>query len=204
MIALALTGLEKAINAYLSLDKDTLIRLTKLKDKIIKIDITDWNINFFVIPRTHGIEIKKTHQEKADTTIAGTLFGLFHVGCAKGKNEALFKNAVDISGDTGLGEAMRDILSQVDIDWEEHLSNVIGDVAAHQMGVGLRRACDIVRHATATLSTNIKEYLQQEAKHVPSPAQVEKYICDVHTLQNDVDRAEARIERLIATRETQA
>ena len=164
MITLALTGLEKAINAYLSLDKDTLIRLTKLKDKIIKIDITDWNINFFVIPRTHGIEIKKTHQEKADTTIAGTLFGLFHVGCAKGKNEALFKNAVDISGDTGLGEAMRDILSQVDIDWEELLAGKIGNSPAYHISKVGRKIKNYFTDQRENFQENLGDYLKDEKK----------------------------------------
>lgn len=202
MIALVLTGLEKAVNAYLNLDQETIIQLAKLKNKVIKINITDWNIDFFVLPHSRGIEIKEKHNCKADVTISGTLFGLFNAGCAKGKNEVLFKNAIDINGDTDLGESIRDILSHVDIDWEEHLSKIVGDIIAHKIGVGVRRTLEIGQYTTQTCRTNIKEYLQQESKQIPTPSQVEKYILDIHTLQNDVDRAEARLNRFMAKRKT--
>ncbi|WP_423063178.1 ubiquinone biosynthesis accessory factor UbiJ [Candidiatus Paracoxiella cheracis] len=200
MIAFALTGLEKAINAYLNLDQETIAKISKLKGKAIAIKITDWNIHFFVLPQSHGIKLNDKYSGTIDTTISGTLFGLFNAGCAKGKNEALFKNSVDINGDTELGESIREILSSVDIDWEEHLSKIMGDVVAHKVGLGISKTLEIGRHVTDTFRINIKEYLQRESKQVPTPSQVEKFIQDVHTLQNDVDRAEARLHRLLAKR----
>jgi len=201
MIALALTGLEKAINAYLNLDPETIAQISKHKGKTVAITITDWNIQFFVCLHSDGIELKEKHSGKADTTLSGTLFGLFNAGCAKGKNEALFKYSVDISGDTEFGQIIRGILSNIDIDWEEHLSNVVGDVAAHKIGLCVSKILKIGEHSRTTLRTNLKEYLQQEIQQVPTAEQVEKYIHDVGILQNDVDRAEARINRLMTERE---
>lgn len=200
MIALALTGLEKAINAYLNLDPETVAHIAKFKDKTVAITITDWNIQFFVCLHSDGIELKETYRGKADTTISGTLFGLFNAGCAKGKNEALFKNAVDISGDTEFGEKIREIFSQIDIDWEEHLSTFVGDVAAHKIGLCVSKIFNIGHYSRTTLRTNLQEYLQHEIQQVPTALQVEKYIHDVGILQNDVDRVEARINHLIAER----
>ena len=198
MISLALAGLEKAINAYLKLDPESLTRLAKLEGKAIKVDITDWKTSFFVLPHADGIEISKDHAEQADTTISGTLFNLFKTGCAKGENTALFKHSIEISGDTDVGESIRDVMAKIDIDWEEHLSKVVGDVIAHKVGVCIQRTRRLGRQSVETIRDNIKEYLQQESQQVPSREQVEKYIEDVSTLQNDVDRAEARLERLAA------
>ena len=200
MIALALTALEKAINAYLHLDQDSMRRLAHMKSTVIKIYITDWHFTFFILPNTDGITLIETCDRPADTTISGTLFGLFKSGCGKASNSALFKNSIDVSGNVEVGESIRDLFTQIDIDWEEHFSTIVGDIAAHKIGVGMRRTMDAAHHTKKTLCTNLKEYLQQESQQLPSPTQVEKYIESVQTLQNDVDRAEARLERLLAKR----
>ena len=204
MISLALVGLEKAINAYLKLDPETIARLAALKGKAIKIDITDWHIHFFVLPQSDGIELTKNFSGTPDTTIAGTLFGLFNTGCANGENTALFKNAINVSGDTDLGTAVRDIMAAIDIDWEEHLSTIVGDVVAHKAGVCVQETRKIGQHVRHTLRDNIKAFLQQESRHLPSREQVEQHIKDVDTLQNDVDRASARLEKILEKRKKKA
>src|SRR3990167_6852337 len=127
MLALALSGLEKAINAYLRLDPESIQRLAQLDKKIIEIEITDWQFHFYIQPNQQGLTLLSEIKGTPDTLVAGTLFGLFNAACAKGENTALFKNSIAISGDTEVGETIRDILTTLDIDWEEHLSKRVGD-----------------------------------------------------------------------------
>lgn len=200
MLNLALTGLESAINTALRLDPETLTRLSALEEKIIGIDITDWNITFYIIPEPDGIRLTTQPERPADTTLSGTLVGLFNVGCAKGRSDALFKHKINFCGDIAVGESIRTIMTHIDIDWEEHLSRWVGDTAAHTLGQGIRKTLKAGKRFSATLQSNVTEFLQHEIALTPTSGEVEHFVKNVQTLQHDTDRAEARLNLLLAKR----
>ncbi len=204
MMSFFLSGLEKAINAYLHLDAESINRLAKLEGKIIKIEITDWQLEFYIHPQKNGLTLLATEKKEPDAIISGTLFGLCRAGCAKGENTALFKNSISIRGDTELGEEMRDIISGIDIDWEEHASKIVGDTIAHKITVGIHHTKSLGKNTLQTLRENLKDYLQIESSCVPSKNEVEQFISDVTQLQHAVDRAEAKIKRLLKKRNPSA
>jgi ubiquinone biosynthesis protein UbiJ len=47
------------------------------------------------------------------------------------------------------------------------------------------------------MGANVREYLQEESGDVPSRYEVEKFAGQVNVLRDDVDRVEARINRLL-------
>lgn len=201
MFTLALSSLEKIINAYLQLDSDRVQRLSLLENKIIKVRIIDWNTEFFILPTKKGLQLTAASKKEPDTIISGTLLNLFKTGCAKGSSSALFKNQVEISGDTWVGEQIRDILTGIDIDWEEHLSKITGDILAHQIGLLVRGAANFGKFALETFRMDIQDYLQNESQIMPSSEEIEFFIQSVTDLKHDVDRAEARIQRLTIKRD---
>lgn len=197
MLALILSGLEKALNSYLQLDPETIKRLSDMEHKIIKIEITDWNLDFFILLSQTEIRLLNTCKNEPDVIIVSTFLSLFKVGFAKGKGSTLFKNTVEIRGNTNVGEEVRDILSNIDIDWEEHLSKITGDIIAHKISVGVRRVRDIGKFITDTLRKNIKDYLQIEARFTPTFEEIDYFMQSVTYLQYDVERTEARINHLL-------
>ena len=46
------------------------------------------------------------------------------------------------------------------------------------------------------MGQNIREYLQEEAREVPSRSEVESFGDDVNTLRDDVERLAAKVQRL--------
>jgi ubiquinone biosynthesis protein UbiJ len=103
---------------------------------------------------------------------------------------------IDIQGDMELGRAFQGLLRSIDVDWEEQLSRITGDVVAHQFGRSLRRSLAWGQKAADTLVMNISEYLQQESRDLPPRPVVEQFMGAVDTLRADTDRLEARIGRL--------
>ena len=196
MMGLALSGLETALNAYLRLDPDTLTRLSTLKGKVVKVEITDWLINFYLLPQSDGLQLLNEYSDQPDTIIRGTLFGLLRTGQSKATSQSLFDNAIEIGGNIDLGSKIREILQGIDIDWEEYLSRVVGDGVAHKAMFHLKRTLDFGRHSFTTLTENLKDYLHEESRAFPSQDQVEKFYKEISTLRDAVDRAEARIIRL--------
>lgn len=191
-----LKALELAINRYLQLDPETVSRLAELSDKVIVIEISDWRLSWIIIPNEKGLTFSEDFSLLPNVTLRGKLFDMLKVGVAHGANEALFKNKIEIVGDTDTGEKIREILRQIDIDWEEHLSKIVGDVAAHQLSQGAQKIKSIGKKFLDTLRGNTTEYLQVEASLLPSQERIESFVKAVGKLRDDVDRLESRIHRL--------
>ena len=93
---------------------------------------------------------------------------------------------------------MRHILDELDIDWEEQLSRLTGDVVAHQLGNLARRGRHVLRHGLNTLEQDIGEYLQEELRVLPTRIETENFSSDVTRISMDVERLAARVKRLQA------
>ncbi|MCB1826964.1 MAG: SCP2 sterol-binding domain-containing protein, partial [Coxiellaceae bacterium] len=161
-----------------------------------KIDITDWNLRFFILPYAQGIQLVDHYHEKPNTTISGKLFSLMKIGAAGASTTVMFDEAITISGDTKTGEVMRDVLKNLDIDWEEQLSKIVGDSLAHPIMHHAKKAIAFGKRSLESLTGNVSEYLHYESKQLPPAAAVEHFIEDVSKLRDDVDRLEARVQRL--------
>jgi len=196
MIALALTGLETALNKVLRLDPQALKKLQQLNSKSIKIHITDWNIAFYILPYEQGVQLVTDFHEAPTTTVSGKLFNLMKVGAARATTTSLFDESISINGNTKIGEDIRDILKNIDIDWEEQLSKITGDTMAHPIARNFKKLLRFAKQSAQSLSDNISEYLHYESKQLPPKDAAEQFIEEITKLRDDVDRMEARIQRI--------
>lgn len=190
--------LETAINQVLVLDPETVDRLRAIKGKVIAVDLKGLNVCLFLLPGEQGLSIFSRFEGEADTVLRGTPIAMTKMGLAKEAGDILFAGDVEITGDVELGQQFREILDSLDIDWEEHLSHVTGDVVAHRLGNLFRDVTKWGKNAVNTLSQDAAEYFQEESQDLPNPGEVEHFLKDVDTLRSDVDRLEARVTRLQA------
>lgn len=191
-----LSSLEFALNKYLALDPETQACLSQLENKVIFLEISDWRIRFFIIVHKNNLELLANHPGPVTTSIRSQLFDLINVACARGETSALFHNKVEISGDIATGEALQKILANIDIDWEEQLSKVVGDVGAHHIGKALRGLREFARNSLDNVAEQLKSFLQVEQNQLPSKAEMERFVANVTQLQQDAERLEARINEL--------
>jgi ubiquinone biosynthesis protein UbiJ len=101
-----------------------------------------------------------------------------------------------VEGQTDLAQELGELLGGIEVDWEEQLSRLVGDPVAHQVGSGLRSAGRWGRHSAETLTQNLGEYLQEEARLLPSRNEVAAFLDDIDRLRDDVERLAARIARI--------
>ena len=141
------------------------------------------------------IEVRDAHAGAADARLIGTPLAFARLGLS-GDRSALHTGDIQISGDTELGQQLRDILAAMDIDWEEHLSKFTGDVIAHQAGNAARASQRWAQQSSAALLQDTGEYLQYERELLPDRVQVETFMQQVDVLRDDVERLEARVLRL--------
>lgn len=186
-------AIENAINTYLYLDPETLQRLSVLKDKVIKINLTDWRTHFYILPQSEGLHLRAIYQGLVDCSIIGSSFDLLQAAHAQADTVHKIRD-IEIEGDVELGQTVQQILRDSKINWEEYLSHIIGDAAAHGLGRFVKGIGQWGKDASYQLQHNISEYLQEEIRYFPPRAEVEDFFADVRTLADDVERFEKRLQ----------
>lgn len=189
-------ALEGAVNRYLKLDPDLPPRLARLSGKVLAIEVEGLEYTLYLTPGLEGIRFLDT--ATPDATLRGSPWALFRLGVSAGDDgrASLLSGEVKLSGDVELGQQFKTILDGIEIDWEEHLSSVTGDLLARKLGNAARAMQDWGRQAAATLGQDFTEYQQEEANNLPRPSDVQKFIGAVGILRDDVERLEQRVYRL--------
>ncbi len=192
----AVAALEQAINRYIALDPEGAARLAALHGRVILIETEGFGTRLYLIPGPTGIQFFGEYDGEPDCTLRGTPLALARMGVVSNKEEPLFSGDVQVEGDTHLAQAFGDLVSGIQVDWEEQLSRLVGDTLAHQVGSGVRAAGRWGRQSADNLSLDLKEYLQEEARLLPSRYEIEAFLDQADTLRDDVERLAARVERL--------
>ncbi len=191
----ALAMLEQAVNAALALDPRTGKRLQRLDGKVVAIDLLGLNLQLFIQPHQGGLRLMGAWDGPVDTTLRGAPMAMLRMSGGR-TGEGLFRGGVEIDGDVELGQQIQRVFDKLDIDWEEHLSRLTGDVIAHQLGNLLRDMRAFGARSLDHLGHDLAEYLQEERDTLPVDWEVEGYYQQVDTLREGVDRLEARLRRL--------
>lgn len=203
MLLIAINAsLEAAFNAWLQLEASThgqaLNRLQALQGKLIRLHITNPDMQFDILPTTERIRVSTDYAAEPDVTITGSALGFMRLATAEDSGKAMLAQGVTIAGDTGLGMQFSQILREVNIDWEELASRAVGDVMAHQLGQIARQSKGWLDDTAHAMRLNTQEYLQEEVRLVPAEAELKAYLDAVDDLRMDVDRLEARLKQLEA------
>lgn len=191
----ALATLEQAINAALALDPHTVNRLRRMDDKVIALALEGLGFTLYVQSLDGHLRLMAAWDGPVDTTLRGAPFSLLRMGSGR-TGEGLFRGGVEIDGDVELGQQFQRVFEKIDIDWEEHLSRLCGDVIAHQLGNVARDLRHWAERSLEHLQQDAADYLQEEREALPLEWEVEEFYQQVDTLRGDVDRMEARLKRL--------
>ena len=201
--ALAASALEAAINRYLDValhqypDEGPNPRLATLNGKVVAIELQGLNSTFYLAFNGDRVQVQAHLLGEPDACISGTPLSLMRLRLQgrREQQQSLFGGDVTISGDAELGRQVNALLDELDIDWEEQLSRLVGDIVAHEIGSRARAFGDWARQTLDTLTEDGREYLHEEARLLVSRAELEPFLSDVDVLRDDVERLEKRIER---------
>ena len=167
-----------------------------LDGTVVAVNVRDTAFSAWFEVDGEAVNIAGESDHEPDVIITGSLLTLAQMAGQSGER-AIRDGSLELSGDARKAQEFQRLLSLARPDIEEELSGVIGDVAAHRLGElarGVNRWRDEVH---ATMASNIREYLQEESGELPSRYETEKFANDVDTLRDDVERAQARLNRLL-------
>ncbi len=167
----------------------------ELSGTVVAIRISDTALAVYFVVSDDTLDIHTVAQAEPDVIISGSLITLMSMAGQSGE-AAIRDGSLELSGDVELAGQFQQLLSCARPDLEEELSSVFGDVAAHSVAEFAGSLGRWGRHARSTMGSNIREYLQEESRDAPSRYEVEKFDTNVNALRDDVDRLEARLNRL--------
>lgn len=194
---LILAGIEQSINVLLDMDHEAKKRLAGLHGRIIAIHLDGLELTLYFIPDERGaLQLLGSIEGTPDAMLKGSPLDLLRSGDKETGTAQLFGGRVSIEGDTHLAHTFGSVLAGLDIDWEEQLSRLTGDIIAHQTGRTVRAATEYGKTSLGLLEQNLVEYLTEESRLLPHPLEVEEFLQQVDTLRDDTERLQARLERM--------
>jgi ubiquinone biosynthesis protein UbiJ len=199
----SLLALQKAINRALALDETTSSKIQALHGKVLEVVITPLNVHFFIRFEQDEMQLLAHYTEQPDTIIHSSPLGLIRLSLLPSSRvRSLFNDKIRMSGDIELGQRVKKLFDEIDIDWEGHLAHITGDVVAHQIGSIFRQGLAFKRQISASMRQNITEYLQEEKRIFPPREEVADFFNDIDALNLRAERLAAHVNQLLARYET--
>ncbi len=189
--------LQQAINKAMALDDSMSAKLRLLEGKIIQIIIVPLRVHFFIAFSAGEIVLKEQVSSSPDTVIESSPLGLIRLSLLPvSKARSLFHDEIKLSGDIELGQQVKKLFDNFDMDWEGHLAHFTGDVVAYQLGSFLRRGRAFTHDISRSLCLNVTDYLHEELRAFPPEEEINDFYDDVDKLKDDTERLAAQINNL--------
>ncbi len=189
---------EDVINRVLRLDSDVLPRLGEFDGKIIRLQLVAGDsepADVYVLPFEGGLRLRLDADASPDVTIQGNVPVFAHMLFGDAVTGIAGEADMQIRGDIKLGQKFRDILEQIEIDWEEHGSKYLGDVLAHKLGHLINHVKSWTVHVKQTFKQDFSEYVQEEVGLTSRKNNLDRFARAVSDFQIDIDKLVQRVRR---------
>lgn len=196
MTTIFLNGLEKSINAYLRLDPASEKRLASLADAIITVELLPLHYIFQLAATPSGIKLYSGELLPANCKISGTPLQMLSVAINKTDRHSFFADDLKIEGDAAISQQIIELFDEMTIDWEELLSQKIGDTSAHHLSRAFTSLKNFISETKERFCDDINEYIHEESDLFPPKEALTDFYNDIDQLRMDIDRLEARILQL--------
>lgn len=190
----ALIGVEILINRALQYDPATRNRLSELTGRSICIELTSPALTMYLACHQDNITLHSELNREPDVSIKGSATALINIAMAD--DPTIAGKGVEVRGSLDVLQHLKNALSDLDVDWEAALSELVGELPAHLLIKAARSAHQWQQQARPRVMAAAANFARDEARLTPARDEVEQFRRDVRTLGNNVDRLAARVQRL--------
>lgn len=199
LITLLCTGIETVVNTALRYDPASRNKIADLND-IVAVEVTNNDASkTLATVYFHGCEsgLRVLHhfEDTVGTTLTGSPLALLSLVKQPGN---LSHTGVSVNGSIHSLQAWQGVLQELDIDWEDAISSVMGDIAGPLFSQQLRKGAQWFTQQAQENQRLFKEYLPEELRLVPSKTEFELFSREVSELRFDSDRLLAKAELVLA------
>jgi ubiquinone biosynthesis protein UbiJ len=177
--SLALLPVEKILNAIVARDPHIAKKLVALDSTCIEVVSLRPDFSLSIRFEDNTIKLSAIDSQtlgiQADATISGPAESLLSLLAKKSDHRAMADATIDISGDASLVQDLQMTLESLDIDWQDSLAPILGDVLSNELGQIQSNAQDWGKSAGTSVHRGVRDYLSEEARLVPSELEVDSF-----------------------------
>jgi len=194
-----LQPLEALLNRHIAASSKARALVSGLDGRALEVRVARTPLRLRFAVGAGRLSIRFPGEGKPDATIEGPPLSLAALAGPRAEDRVR-TGAVQINGDAETAQSFRELFAAARPDFEEELSRLTGDVAAHHLANAAREAFAFGQRVVDTFARNAGEYLTEEGRELPAGPEVEALLADVDRLRDDVDRFEARLVRAESAR----
>jgi ubiquinone biosynthesis accessory factor UbiJ len=188
-----LAAQEIILNRFLQLDPEVVKYLNPLSGKVAKLELN--SLSHYWLFKSNAIYLVKNYNGVVDLVLRGSIFDFVRLALIK-RESALTAIPIQISGDMEFAKQFKALFSNLEIDWEEQLSRVVGDGIAYPLAQYLKTLSQWAKQSVVNLSQNMTDFVQAEMDYLVPEEELQVFFSDVDDLRDNLARLQARIERL--------
>ncbi|HDZ45906.1 hypothetical protein LCGC14_0167680 [marine sediment metagenome] len=196
---LLLAGCERTLNALLARDPAAPTRLAALAGSRLLVRLEQPKLELVIHYHHAGLDLLRgdgINEADVDAVVELTSETFSEWISGASVERLMFDGKLAVRGHIHLLEATRELLFDLDLDWESELARWLGDVPAHSLAEGLRRMARWGLRAKDELLQDVYEYVFEEARLLPGRQQRNVLREHLTELEVATDRLEARLKRL--------
>ncbi len=198
---LSATALQKITRKLLSLDVEASKDLQQFNNKVIHIYIEDYQLNYYFSFNGSELFVSKQSETETSASISGRFNAFIAAAAAEHSADSIFKGELNFSGDISTARQFQSFAQKLNIDWHEPLAQLFGDPLGHTLATGLEKLTGWLLQTTQSVSQDISEYIQEEARVTPSLSEQRYFFEQVDQLRSRADRLNAKMTQLKATQQ---
>ena len=187
---------DRAVQTALALDADTRAQLAALHGRVCCIRVTAPQVTLYLLPDETGLHVRSQYDGAVDVSLSGSVSAFARLAVQGRHSSVMTDGGVRVQGDAELGQQLQKILGQLDLDWEELMARVIGDLPARSAANLLRGVGGWVRQTAELERENLADYLREERKILATEVAMQRFEKSLSQLRAGVDRAARRLELL--------
>jgi ubiquinone biosynthesis protein UbiJ len=192
-----LTGLETFVNQLLIFDEESLIALSRFEGKVVSVDVQNTNAVFYIIITKSGVSLRNKSELMPDVMVRGSSLELYEYLISINHPQNFQTGKLEISGDISVAQKIQSIVKSLDIDWEDYISNWIGDSLAHKVGRGVKNSMNLLNTINKNIKYNLSDYLRYETECLIDKNEQDEFSRSIDVLRDDTQRLKQRINKIV-------
>jgi ubiquinone biosynthesis protein UbiJ len=187
---------EKVLNPLISMDPDALMRLQRLQGKQLAVCLRGIDIRLVLTAQPNGIWLN-SHQEVVDCAVETEFSALQQLSDPSQLTRLIRENKLQIDGDLQTLQQFSQFFQQLNPDWQEKLSTLLGDVVAHKTARAIVALQQGIRNYLQQADQTIQELAQDELRLTPVAAEVQQFSREVSTLAGRTELLQRQLAGLL-------
>ena len=180
--------LETGVNQLHQLDSSAVIKRKQLNGTIIGVSLKELNIPLYFVISDQQVDVLNKFEGQTDCSIRVSASALKQLQDNHQLTSLIKSGKLEVEGDIQLVQQFASLLTDMKIDWEEHLSQKVGDVVAHKFCYHTKQLLKGTINKSKVIQKQTALYITEEAKLAPSGLEV-AYFCDqINTLETETDK----------------